>query len=62
MNKNEWIGLAVYVGILAILCMIFVNYQIVIAVLGIMGFTGYMRTRHLRTQDKEKIYDHKGNN
>ncbi|NLH63412.1 MAG: hypothetical protein GX478_04370 [Erysipelotrichaceae bacterium] len=47
MSRNEWIGLGIYAAILVILCFVFAAYQIIIAILGMMGFTGYMRTRHL---------------
>lgn len=46
-TKNEWIALGIYAAVLVILCLVFTDWQIVIALLGIMGFFGYMRTRHI---------------
>ena len=62
MKKNEIIGLGIYAGIIAVLCLIFTDWQIPIAVLGIMGFAGYERTRQLRrigeSIQKDKENDH----
>lgn len=54
MSRNEWIGMIIYAGIIVALCCIFVSWQILIAIVGIMGFFGYMRTRHIVHKYEEK--------
>jgi|LAHS01.1.fsa_nt_gb uncharacterized membrane protein YdbT with pleckstrin-like domain len=53
-SKNEWIGLGIYAAVIVLLCIVFADWQILIAILGIMGFFGYMRTRHLVHKYEEK--------
>ena len=36
MTKNEWIGLIVYACVIVILCLVFSDWQILIAIGGIM--------------------------
>lgn len=54
LKKNEWIALCAYAAVVIGLCFLFQGYQIIIAILGVMGFTGYMRTRHLVHKSEEK--------
>jgi hypothetical protein len=54
MSKKEWIVLGIYAAAVAVLCFIFTDWQILIAILGIMGFTGYMRTRHVVHKYEQK--------
>lgn len=54
MSKKEWIALGIYAAAVAVLCFIFTDWQILIAILGIMGFTGYMRTRHVVHKYEQK--------
>jgi len=54
MTKNEWIGLIIYACVIVILCLVFSDWQILIAIGGIMGFFGYMRTRHIVHKYEEK--------
>jgi len=60
MNKYYWF--VIYVSIVLVLCWIFTDYQLIIAVLGLMGFCGYLRTRRLSNIKKEgdENNDHKG--
>lgn len=53
-TKNEWIGLGIYTGIIVILCFVFSDWQLLIALFGVMGFFGYMRTRHIVHRYEQK--------
>lgn len=54
MTRNEWIGLSIYAAVIVVLCFVFTDWQILTAICGIMGFFGYMRTRHIVHKYEEK--------
>lgn len=52
MKKNKIIALLVYIAVIVILCLIFREWWIAIAVLGVMALTGYLRTRRLESRSE----------
>ena len=53
MKKNKITALCVYIAVIVILCLIFREWWIAIAVLGIMALIGYFRTRRLESGSED---------
>ena len=56
MKKNKIIALLIYIAVIVVLCLIFREWWIGIAVLGFMALIGYLRTRRLES-GSEKLKD-----
>lgn len=52
-KKSKITALFIYIAVIVILCLIFKEWWIAIAVLGIMALIGYFRTRRLESGMEE---------
>lgn len=52
MKSSKIIALLIYIAVIAVLCLVFREWWIAIAVLGVMALTGYLRTRRLESRSE----------